>query len=212
MSCCCCNCSGKRYQDQSQKVCSVSPKMNDADVSKQIQQMVRFIRQEAEEKANEISVSAEEVYIYLIVFSPLSLSIHALKPNCTFPSAGIQYREVAVGWSRKEEDQARVRTQRAPSRNSEEDVTSDIPLYSVSANSKFIRICPPLKFIEIKFWRLTPTRIDFDPYDTTVSIDCVIIVSNAALNLYGTRFSAVIFSCNPSFYVFIIERLWFCVF
>lgn len=36
-------------------------KMNDADVSKQIQQMVRFIRQEAEEKANEISVSAEEV-------------------------------------------------------------------------------------------------------------------------------------------------------
>lgn len=40
--------------------------MNDADVSKQIQQMVRFIRQEAEEKANEISVSAEEViYSYL---------------------------------------------------------------------------------------------------------------------------------------------------
>ncbi|KAK4359544.1 hypothetical protein RND71_021773 [Anisodus tanguticus] len=35
--------------------------MNDTDVSKQIQQMVRFIRQEAEEKANEISVSAEEV-------------------------------------------------------------------------------------------------------------------------------------------------------
>ncbi|KAJ0028571.1 hypothetical protein Pint_35098 [Pistacia integerrima] len=34
--------------------------MNDADVSRQIQQMVRFIRQEAEEKANEISVSAEE--------------------------------------------------------------------------------------------------------------------------------------------------------
>lgn len=37
--------------------------MNDADVSKQIQQMVRFIRQEAEEKANEISVSAEEVLL-----------------------------------------------------------------------------------------------------------------------------------------------------
>ncbi len=30
-------------------------------MSKQIQQMVSFIRQEAEEKANEISVSAEEV-------------------------------------------------------------------------------------------------------------------------------------------------------
>ncbi|KAJ1405948.1 V-type ATPase subunit E [Sesbania bispinosa] len=36
--------------------------MNDADVSKQIQQMVRFIHQEAEEKANEISVSAEEEF------------------------------------------------------------------------------------------------------------------------------------------------------
>lgn len=35
--------------------------MEDGDVSRQIQQMVRFIRQEAEEKANEISVSAEEV-------------------------------------------------------------------------------------------------------------------------------------------------------
>ncbi|KAK4432227.1 V-type proton ATPase subunit E2 [Sesamum alatum] len=37
-------------------------KMNDADVSKQIQQMVRFIRQEAQEKANEISLSAEEEF------------------------------------------------------------------------------------------------------------------------------------------------------
>ncbi|KAJ6865608.1 V-type proton ATPase subunit E2-like [Populus alba x Populus x berolinensis] len=36
--------------------------MNDADVSRQIQQMARFIRQEAEEKANEISVSAEEEF------------------------------------------------------------------------------------------------------------------------------------------------------
>ena len=35
--------------------------MNDVDVSKQIEQMVRFIKQEAQEKANEISVSAEEV-------------------------------------------------------------------------------------------------------------------------------------------------------
>lgn len=42
--------------------------MNDADVSKQIQQMVRFIRQEAEEKANEISVSAEEVLFYANIF------------------------------------------------------------------------------------------------------------------------------------------------
>ncbi|OMO88469.1 ATPase, V1/A1 complex, subunit E [Corchorus capsularis] len=36
--------------------------MNDGDVSRQIQQMVRFIRQEAEEKSNEISVSAEEEF------------------------------------------------------------------------------------------------------------------------------------------------------
>jgi hypothetical protein len=46
--------------------------MNDADVSKQIQQMVRFIRQEAEEKANEILVSAEEVILpSLLVFAEL---------------------------------------------------------------------------------------------------------------------------------------------
>ncbi|KAJ8436585.1 hypothetical protein Cgig2_031526 [Carnegiea gigantea] len=36
--------------------------MNETDVQKQIQQMVRFIRQEAEEKANEIAVSAEEEF------------------------------------------------------------------------------------------------------------------------------------------------------
>ncbi|CAN1300386.1 V-type proton ATPase subunit E [Linum perenne] len=36
--------------------------MNDADVPQQIQQMCRFIRQEAEEKANEISVSGEEEF------------------------------------------------------------------------------------------------------------------------------------------------------
>ncbi|WOK97935.1 hypothetical protein Cni_G06643 [Canna indica] len=36
--------------------------MDDADVSKQIHQMVQFILQEAEEKANEISISAEEEF------------------------------------------------------------------------------------------------------------------------------------------------------
>eukprot|EP00897_Mesotaenium_endlicherianum_P000541 jgi/Mesen1/10488/ME000083S10000 len=36
--------------------------MNEADVSKQVQQMVQFIKQEAEEKANEISVAAEEEF------------------------------------------------------------------------------------------------------------------------------------------------------
>jgi len=41
--------------------------MEDADVSRQIQQMASFIRQEAEEKANEISVSAEEVSLVYIL-------------------------------------------------------------------------------------------------------------------------------------------------
>lgn len=48
--------------------------MNDGDVSRQIQQMVRFIRQEAEEKANEISVSAEEVRF--LVFLDLLISLN----------------------------------------------------------------------------------------------------------------------------------------
>lgn len=61
--------------------------MNDADVSKQIQQMVRFIRQEAEEKANEISVSAEEVlfFLFLLFYFCASLSenpFNASMYNC----------------------------------------------------------------------------------------------------------------------------------
>lgn len=36
--------------------------MNESEVQRQIDQMVRFIKQEAEEKANEISVSAEEEF------------------------------------------------------------------------------------------------------------------------------------------------------
>ncbi|CAI5471859.1 unnamed protein product [Closterium sp. Yama58-4] len=39
-----------------------SDKMQGAEVSKQVQQMVEFIRQEAEEKANEIAVAAEEEF------------------------------------------------------------------------------------------------------------------------------------------------------
>ncbi len=35
--------------------------MNEVEVERQIDQMVRFIKQEAEEKASEIAVSAEEV-------------------------------------------------------------------------------------------------------------------------------------------------------
>lgn len=42
--------------------------MNEAEVNKQIQQMVHFIRQEAEEKANEIAVSTEEVSIIIDLY------------------------------------------------------------------------------------------------------------------------------------------------
>lgn len=103
--------------------------MNDTDVSKQIQQMVRFIRQEAEEKANEISVSAEEVYIS---FSPSFFfgfwNWILVKFDCFW--LGIQYREVAIGGGREEEDQARVRAQREASRCSKEDVQISFSLSS----------------------------------------------------------------------------------
>ena len=42
------------------RLCAVAA-MNDAEVNRQIQQMVKFIKQEADEKASEIAVSAEEV-------------------------------------------------------------------------------------------------------------------------------------------------------
>ncbi|MFS7976489.1 hypothetical protein Hanom_Chr10g00893011 [Helianthus anomalus] len=52
--------------------------MNDADVSKQIQQMVAFIRQEAEEKANEISVSAEEVRLRFEIYNNVIVVMYVL--------------------------------------------------------------------------------------------------------------------------------------
>jgi hypothetical protein len=63
--------------------------MNDADVGKQIQQMVRFIRQEADEKASEISVSAEEVSSR---FSPP----HALSLQCVETSRRYSIRALLV--------------------------------------------------------------------------------------------------------------------
>ena len=50
--------------------------MNDAEVERQIDQMVRFIKQEAQEKANEIGVSAEEVCCLL----------KQVMPQCTIDS------------------------------------------------------------------------------------------------------------------------------
>jgi Sec-independent protein translocase protein TatA len=63
--------------------------MNDADVGKQIQQMVRFIRQEADEKASEISVSAEEVSSR---FSPS----HAISLQCVEASRSYSIRALLV--------------------------------------------------------------------------------------------------------------------
>ena len=51
--------------------------MNDAEVSKQVQQMVQFIKQEAEEKANEISVAAEEVRESICLFQIADLRVYA---------------------------------------------------------------------------------------------------------------------------------------
>ena len=51
--------------------------MNDAEVSKQVQQMVQFIKQEAEEKANEISVAAEEVRESIYLFKIADLRVYA---------------------------------------------------------------------------------------------------------------------------------------
>lgn len=54
-------------------------KMDEMEVKKQVQQMVHFIRQEAEEKANEISISAEEVGTSPL--KPLFLVIFLLKKS-----------------------------------------------------------------------------------------------------------------------------------
>lgn len=53
---------GGKISSQEDEEEEESAKMNDSEVSKQVQQMVHFIKQEAEEKANEISVAAEEEF------------------------------------------------------------------------------------------------------------------------------------------------------
>ena len=55
-------------------------------VERQIDQMVKFIKQEAEEKANEISVSAEEVH-RLAVLSLLCSQAGAASGNVCMPKA-----------------------------------------------------------------------------------------------------------------------------
>lgn len=102
--------------------------MNDADVSKQIQQMVRFIRQEAEEKANEIQVSAKEVRVPFEFRSSCNFALVIdLWLICwlwwfVLVDVGVQYREVAADGGWEEEDQAGVWEEREASRSSKENV------------------------------------------------------------------------------------------
>ena len=55
--------------------------MNDAEAHDQIDQMVRFIKQEAQEKASEIGVSAEEVS------KPIRCRGAGMCARCRSPSA-----------------------------------------------------------------------------------------------------------------------------
>ena len=64
--------------------------MNDAEVERQIDQMVRFIKQEAQEKANEIAVSAEEVHaipaqiMHGAVCARSTCTSHIVRPRPSF--------------------------------------------------------------------------------------------------------------------------------
>jgi hypothetical protein len=68
--------------------------MNEADVSKQVQQMVQFIRQEAEEKANEIAVSAEEVRFRSSFFS--SFFVPPIRAKMIIGCGSLSYERESV--------------------------------------------------------------------------------------------------------------------
>lgn len=117
--------------------------MNDADVGKQVQQMVRFILQEADEKASEITVAAEEVRTtdLALIFTT---SQHTLFSDSfgffSFQSrsagghlddlnlcicilhAGVQHREAAAGGVGETEGEAGVRAQGEAGGRPQEDV------------------------------------------------------------------------------------------
>jgi len=124
--------------------------MNDADVGKQVQQMVRFILQEADEKASEITVAAEEVraaYSPSIVFKSqiANLVLHPFSIHFLFfydhqindrldgvrLHAGVQHREAAAGGVRETAGEAGVRAQGEAGRRPQEDVSrSTRPIHS----------------------------------------------------------------------------------
>lgn len=103
-------------------------------------------------------------------------------------SAGIQYREAAVGRSREEEDQARIRAQGAPSWNSKEDVTYSISLYTLSfslflsmwirnSHGLFVRWDLFVELVEIEFWRLFPLLISILYVQTFVYSSSLLILA-----------------------------------
>jgi hypothetical protein len=72
-------------------------------VERQIEQMVRFIKQEAEEKSNEIRVSAEEVGSSRQQASLCSPPAH-VTDMLLVCLAGVQPREAAVARARESQD------------------------------------------------------------------------------------------------------------
>jgi hypothetical protein len=111
--------------------------MNDADVGKQVQQMVRFILQEADEKASEITVAAEEVRAAdsLSIVSKSQISNDRLDDGVRL-RAGVQHREAAAGGVRETEGEAGVRAQGEAGRRPQEDVSRSVwstnPFISIS--------------------------------------------------------------------------------
>lgn len=74
-------------------------------VERQIEQMVRFIKQEAEEKSNEIRVSAEEVSSPHQQVSRCSPPVHVTDVQYRLAClAGVQLREAAVARAGESQD------------------------------------------------------------------------------------------------------------
>jgi hypothetical protein len=96
--------------------------------------MVRFILQEADEKASEISVAAEEVGTDSLVFTtciPTYLDLYACM------HAGVQHREAAAGGVGKTEGAAGVRAQGEAGGRPQEDVSRRSIHSFVSSISSF---------------------------------------------------------------------------
>lgn len=79
-------------------------------VERQIDQMVRFIKQEAEEKANEINVSAEEVRTLLETWTSYARMLEvALQVPCidevgSWLGTGVQYSKAPAARRREGQD------------------------------------------------------------------------------------------------------------